>query len=695
MHVGTGDCSRLGATLTPAGVNFAIWAHLASRVELLLFDHLTDVHPRTIRLDPKRNRTAYYWHVFVPGIEVGQLYGYRIDGPWRPYEGTRFNPNKVLLDPYGLEVILGKNYRREAACGSGSNLAECAKNVVVDPCDYDWEDDRPLCRDLTRSVIYELHVKGFTVHPSAQVSAEKRGTYAGIIEKIPYLKSLGITAVELMPIFQFDPQDAPTGLSNYWGYSPIAFFAPHSEYSSQSGPLGAVNEFRDLVKALHRNGIEVYLDVVYNHTAEGGDDGPTLSFRGIDNDTYYILDPVSRRATNYSGCGNTFNASNSVVRRLIGDSLHYWRQVMHVDGFRFDLASILSRDEEGRPSAYPPTLYSIDTDPILADCKLIAEAWDPGGLYQVGNLAGSRWREWNGPFRDDVRRFVKGDPDTVGQLARRLLGSPDIYRNPGVDPEKSVNFVTCHDGFTLYDLVSYNVKHNLANGEGNQDGSNDNHSWNCGAEGETDDPAVLRLRLRQAKNLVTITLLSIGSPMLLMGDERLRSQAGNNNAYCQDNSLSWMHWDASEDGNEMRRYVTELIKYRKRLFGQQQDTGLPISLSAMLSKAEVQWHGVQPGKPDWAAHSHAIAMTARARDLKLALYVVFSAYWEPLDFVLPMPPEGIEGYWRRILDTALPEPDDIVPLGQHLPAAGKTYPVKAHSVCVMLGGELKGDRVES
>lgn len=688
MRTYAGNCHKLGATFTPKGVNFALWAHLASQVELLLFAHDTDTQPQVLTLDPKRNRTAYYWHIFVPDITAGQLYAYRIDGPWRPYEGTLFDADKVLLDPYGLEVALGSNYRRLAACGKGSNLAECAKSVVVDPRAYDWEDDSAPNHDLTRSVIYELHVKGFTAHASADISADKRGTYAGLIEKIPYLKSLGITAVELMPVYQFDPQDAPDGLHNYWGYSPISFFAPHAEYSSDRRPMGAVDEFRDMVKALHRNDIEVYLDVVYNHTAEGGEGGPTLCFRGIDNNAYYILDPVTQQPTNYSGCGNTFNGSNSVVRRLITDSLHYWRQCMHVDGFRFDLAAILSRDEEGRPLAYPPTLYSIDTDPLLADCKLIAEAWDPGGLYQVGTLAGSRWREWNGPFRDDVRRFVKGDENTIPKLANRLLGSPDIYSNPGADPEKSVNFVTCHDGFTLYDLVAYNNKHNLANGEGNRDGHNDNQSWNCGAEGKTADAAINRLRLRQAKNLITITLLSIGSPMLLMGDECLRTQSGNNNAYCQDNPLSWLDWTPTRDGQTMRRYVTELIKYRKYLFGEQEDSGIPMPLPAVLGKAEVRWHGIQPEKPDWAPHSHAIAMTARARSRPIALYMVFNAYWESLEFVVPSPPDGIEGYWRRILDTALPEPDDIIPLGEPLAKVFRTYRMEARSVCMMISGDL-------
>jgi glycogen operon protein len=393
------------------------------------------------------------------------------------------------------------------------------KSVVVDPGRYDWEGDLPLKRRFTETVIYELHVRGFTRHPSSGVPSTKSGTYAGLIDKIPYLKDLGVTAVEILPIFQFDPQDAPQGRVNYWGYQPVSFFAPHHAYSSRKEPLGVIDEFRDMVKALHRAGIEVILDVVFNHTTEGGHNGPTLCYRGLANDFYYILEKDKSRYADYTGCGNTLNANQPIVRRLIQDSLRYWVTQMHIDGFRFDLASILSRDEAGHPLPNPPVLWDIESDPLLAGTKLIAEAWDAAGLYQVGSFVGDTWQEWNGRFRDDVRRFLKGDNGSVSRVATRLLGSPDIYAHKEREAEQSVNFVTCHDGFTLNDLISYDHKHNEANGENNRDGSEDNLSWNCGAEGPTDDAAIEALRNRQVKNFFALELLAAGTPMLLMGDE--------------------------------------------------------------------------------------------------------------------------------------------------------------------------------
>ncbi|GAA4492900.1 glycogen debranching protein GlgX [Pseudaeromonas paramecii] len=688
MKCSRGHCNQLGATLDNNGVNFALWARLASEVELLLFKHADDANPVVIPLNPRINRTAYYWHIHVAEIGDGQIYGWRINGPWRPYEGTCFDPEKVLLDPYGREVVLGHQYDRWAASRPGSNTAQCAKSVVVSLEDYDWEDDEAPEHPLSRSIIYELHVGGFTRDASAGVAPSHRGTYAGVVDKIPYLKELGITAVELLPVFQFDPQDAPHGLDNYWGYSPLSFFAPHTGYASHSGRKAAINEFRDMVKALHKAGIEVILDVVYNHTAEGDDNGPLICFRGIDHEAYYILDPLHRRSTNYSGCGNTLNGSHPVTKRLIIDSLRYWREHLHVDGFRFDLASILSRDEAGNPQVNPPTLLAIDTDPVLANCKLIAEAWDAGGLYQVGSLAGSRWREWNGQFRDDVRRFVKGENNTVRNFAHRISGSPDIYQYNHADPEKSINFVTCHDGFTLWDLVSYNQKHNLANGEHNRDGQNDNYSWNHGAEGPTQDPSLNGLRLRQCKNLLTCTLLSIGTPMLLMGDEVLRTQQGNNNAYCQNNPISWMNWEWGPLSFDMLRYTTELIRYRRFLFHHDRQDALPVSLAEILHRAEICWHGVQAHSPDWGEHSHALAFSAISLEHKMAIYVIFNAYWEPLLFNLPLPPMGIEGHWQRIIDTAQPSPMDIIPMGDPLPLQAKSYRADARSLCLFVCGQL-------
>ncbi len=479
------------ATVVPGGVNFSVFSRSASGVELLFFDREDEPQPaRIITIDPATNRTYHYWHAFVEGVKPGQLYGYRVQGPFDPASGMRFDPAKVLLDPYGRGVVVPRNYSREAACREGDNCATAMKSVVIDPHAYDWEGDTPLQRPASQTIIYEMHVRGFTRHPSSGLSERTRGTYAGLIEKIPYLLELGITAVELLPVFQFDAQDAPPGRVNYWGYAPISFFAPHQGYSSREGPLGPLNEFRDMVKALHRAGIEVILDVVFNHTAEGDHEGPTLSFRGLENTAYYILDKDRSRYANYSGTGNTLNGNNPIVRRMIIDSLRYWVEEMHVDGFRFDLASILDRDESGNLLPNPPVLWDIDSEPALAATKLIAEAWDAAGLYQVGSFIGDSWREWNGRFRDDVRSFFRGDDGFVPALADRLLGSPQIYGHKEREAEASVNFVTCHDGFTLNDLVTYNQKHNEANGENNRDGANDNRSYNWGVEGPTDDPAV-------------------------------------------------------------------------------------------------------------------------------------------------------------------------------------------------------------
>jgi glycogen operon protein len=478
-------------------------------MELLLFDREDDVRPaRLITLDPTANLSYHYWHVFVPAVEPGQLYGYRAQGPFDRANGMRFDPAKVLLDPYGRGVVVPKNYSRDAAGLPGDNAGTAMKSVVLDAA-YDWEGATPLRHPSSRSIIYEMHVRGFTRHPSSGVSEAKRGTYAGLIEKIPYLQQLSITAVELLPVFQFDVEDAPRGRANYWGYAPVSFFAPHRGYSSRPDSLGPVNEFRDMVKALHRAGTEVILDVVFNHTAEGDQRGPTLSFRGLGNGTYYILEQDRSRYGNYSGTGNTLNANNPIVRRMILDSLRYGVDEMHVDGFRFDLASILDRDESGNLMPSSPVLWDIDSDPALAISKLIAEAWDAAGLYQVGSFIGDAWKEWNGRFRDAVRSYFRGEEGCVPRLADRLVGSPQIYGHKEREAEQSVNFVTCHDGFTLNDLVSYSQKHNEAKGENNRDGGNDNRSWNWGVEGPTDDSAVEKLRNRQVKNLLTPPLCGI------------------------------------------------------------------------------------------------------------------------------------------------------------------------------------------
>jgi isoamylase len=674
-----GRSTPLGASAVPRGVNFSVYSRSASAVDLLLFDRDDDSRPsRIIPIDPVENRTYHYWHVFVPGLRQGQLYGYRVHGPYDPASGLWFDPGKVLLDPYGRGVAVPAAYSRDAAKLPGENTSVAMKSVVVDPADYDWEGDTPLCHPSTRAIIYEMHVRGFTGHPSSGLLEKTRGTYAGLIEKIPYLQQLGINAVELLPVFQFDTQDAPRGLVNYWGYSPVSLFAPHSAYSSRQDPLGPVNEFRDMIKALHRAGIEVILDVVFNHTAEGDHRGPTLCFRGFENDAYYILEQDRSRFANYSGTGNTLNTNHPIVRRMILDSLRYWVGEMHVDGFRFDLASILARDSSGRVMSNPPVLWDIESDPALAGTKFIAEAWDAAGLYQVGSFVGDSWKEWNGKFRDDVRDFFRGQDDTVARIADRFLGSPAIYGHKERDAEESVNFVTCHDGFTLNDLVSYNQKHNEANGEGNRDGVDDNRSWNCGVEGPADDPAIEALRNRQVKNFLAVTMLSLGIPMIGMGDEVRRSQFGNNNVYCQDNETSWFDWSLLEKHSDVHRFLRLLVE-RRRLRNPDAEQH-HLSLNQLLALALKTWHGVKIGLPDWSSSSHSIALSAHLPHENVITYLILNAYWEPLEFELP---PGNRGPWKRWIDTALDTPNDVVPWREAPAVPGFTYLAGPRSVVAL------------
>ncbi len=677
-----GSAHPLGATPRDGGANFSLFTRHATTVELLLFDRADDARPsRVVTLDPATHRTYHYWHLFVPGVKAGQLYGYRVHGPFEPQRGLRFDSSKVLLDPYGRAVVMPLNYSRAAAGQPGDNAATALKSVVTDPATYDWEGDEPLRRPAAQTIIYEMHVRGFTRHPSSGVAEARRGTYTGLIEKIPHLRDLGITAVELLPVFQFDTQDAPAGRTNYWGYAPISFFAPHAAYSSRQDTLGPLDEFRDMVKALHRAGIEVILDVVFNHTAEGNENGPALCFRGIANEAYYILEPDRARYANYTGCGNTLNANHPVVRRMIVDSLCYWVQEMHVDGFRFDLASILARDERGHVLPNPPVLWDIESDPVLAGTKLMAEAWDAAGLYQVGSFVGDSWREWNGRFRDDVRDFFRGAEGSLRRFADRLVGSPEIYGHKEREPEQSINFVTCHDGFTLNDLVSYNDKHNEANGEENRDGANDNRSWNCGVEGPTSDPAIERLRNRQVKNFLVANLLSLGVPMILMGDEVRHSQDGNNNAYCQDNEISWFDWTRLEKHADVHRFV-RLLAERRLLRGTEHENRR-MSLNQLISGANKAWHGTRLNQPDWSEHSRSVAFTVELRPEKLLIHLIFNAYWEPVDFELP--PAGNAGAnpWRRWIDTALDSPNDIVPWREASPGPGLSYRATARSVVAL------------
>ncbi len=672
-----GQSAPLGATIFEGGVNFSIYSRYATGVRLQLFDHEDDSRPsREILLDPFYNRTYFYWHVFVPGLRSGQIYGFRVEGPFEPSRGNRFDHTKLLLDPYSRGVVVPRSYSRELARSPGDNAGSAMKSVVVEPGAYDWEGDAPLRTPSSRTIIYEMHVKGFTRHPSSGVPAGVSGTFAGLIAKIPYLRQLGITAVELLPIFQFDAQDCPQGLVNYWGYAPISFFAPHQAYSSRTEYPGPVNEFRDMVKALHRAGIEVILDVVFNHSAEGDEHGPTINLKGVDNCTYYVLDADRARYANYSGTGNTLNGNHPIVRRMITDSLRYWVQEMHVDGFRFDLASVLARDSSGAVMANPPVLWDIESDPVLAGTKLIAEAWDAGGLYQVGSFIGDSWKEWNGRFRDDVRDFFRGENGSVKRFANRFIGSPDVYAHEEREPEQSINFVACHDGFTLNDVVSYARKHNEENGEGNRDGANDNRSWNWGTEGPSNDVEIERLRTRQVKNHLAITLLSLGIPMILMGDECRRTQRGNNNAYCQDNDISWMDWTLIDKHADIHRFVTLLMKRRSlRNVSAERERR---TLNQFINGARKDWHGIKLYQPDWSDTSHSLAFSAEMREEEMLVYIAVNAFWEALEFELP---PAIA--WQRWIDTNLESPFEIVDWRLASNIQGSTYMVGPRSLVVL------------
>ena len=677
LRVTDGQSHPVGATVRDGGVNFCLYAKDATHVELLLFQNAAASQPaQVVALDPVRNRSYDYWHVFVDGVGEGQLYGFRVAGPDDLANGYRFDPQKLLIDPYALAVANTERYDRQQASIAGENLAVAMKGVVVDPTNYDWEGDEPLRRAFVDSVIYEMHVAGFTRNPNSGVDSSIRGTYAGLVKKIPYLVDLGIQTVELMPVQQFDSQASPTG-TNYWGYQSVAWFAPHRGYSSQADALAPVNEFRDMIKALHRANIEVILDVVFNHTAEGNSFGPTLSWRGIANSTYYILDPSDRSSyIDATGCGNTVNGNEPIVRRMILDCLRYWVEHMHVDGFRFDLAASLSRGEDGQPLDRPPILLDIESDPVLAETKIIAEAWDAAGLYQLSNFGGDRWAVWNGQFRDHVRRFVKGDTGAVSGLGDNIVASRNLFDRPYRRPNRSVNFVTAHDGFTLNDLVSYDNKHNEVNAEQNRDGANDNSSWNCGVEGPTDKVDVETLRRRQIKNFLTVLLVSEGRPMLAMGDEVRRTQGGNNNAYCQDNAVSWFDWDRVDQHAEMHRFTKMLIRFHQdsEIFRDRSFWGQP-------GATKITWHGVELNRPQWNDDSHALAYEL-AHEGGAQLHVILNAYWQPLSFELPATAQGQE--WRQVIDTAMDSPLDICDPPARLEHGQRLYPCKARSSVVLM-----------
>ena len=674
-----------GATVVPGGINFCIFSRHATRVELLLYEAADSPEPfQVIALTPERNRSFFFWHVLVEGLPLRTCYTWRADGPQDTMQtGRAFNARKELVDPC-TRAVTDTLWNRLRAADPQDGGHASLRGVVTEPV---HSSDATAPRGLDGAIIYELHVGGFTRHPSSGV--KHPGTFAGLIEKIPYLGELGITHVELMPVMAFDEQDVPApvaarGLRNYWGYSTHSFYSPHPRYGLD--PMRCAHEFRALVDALHGAGIGVLLDVVFNHTAEGGTQGPMINFKGLANDIFYHLDAADRRLyRDYTGCGNTVNCNHPQVTAFIVHCLEYWVEELGVDGFRFDLASVFARDQRGELMADPPVPWAIESSSMLSRVPLIAEAWDAAGLYHVGAFPGMAWAEWNGRYRDVIRRFVRGDPGLVGEVATRVAGSEDLYAHDGRLPGNGINFITCHDGFTLNDLVSYNAKHNEANGEDNRDGSNDNLSWNCGAEGETSDPEVLRLRQRQARNFLAILLLSQGVPMMLAGDEVLRSQRGNNNGYCQDNELSWFDWRLVSTRGDMLRFVRELIALRKRhpsLCRQRFLTGRPAP-GAMLP--DVAWHGERLHEPPWHdAGAQLLAFTlAGERATEAPLHVIFNMSDAARTVAVPV----IDGYrWRRALDTARVSPDDIVPPRRQTGAEGEHYLAQARSVVVLEAG---------
>jgi isoamylase len=679
-EVRSGSPLPWGARQIGDGVNFAIFSRNATLVHLEFYDAPGDGTPsRTIALSPERHRTGDVWHVWVRGIPQGQLYAYRIDGPYDPQKGHRFNVNKILLDPFAVAITGSEHWDFDPArgydpsssppdlCLSALNDAAAMPKCIFAHEHFNWEEDHPPRHPASETVIYETHVRGCTIDASSGVVHP--GTYLGLVEKIPYFLGLGVTAIELMPVPEFNENELVrvnplTGerLKNYWGYNPVAFFAPKGSYSSRGTRGQQKLEFKEMVKAFHSAGIEVFMDVVLNHTAEGNELGPTICLRGIENSIFYILNENDMRFyKDYTGVGNTLNANHPIARGYVMEVLRYWVMEMHVDGFRFDLASVLGRDRSGNLLANPPLLESIAEDPILRDVKIIAEAWDAGGAYQVGSFSERRWAEWNGRFRDDVRRFWLGETGTMGSFANRVCGSSDLYQRSGKGPECSVNFITCHDGFTLNDLVSYREKHNEANGENNRDGPDVNCSENCGGEGPSNDPAIETLRKRLIKNFLLTLFVSRGVPMLLGGDEFRRTQQGNNNAYCQDNEISWYDWRFLEKHSEIYRFTRGIIAFRR--------VHPALSKEAFYNGPDIGWFNPQGTAPDWLDPQQKSLACLISGHADADLFLIFNAAPEPKEFVIPIAPGA--NVWHLSIDTFRPAPEDFFDPGEEPPLQGQ------------------------
>ncbi|MBU1864294.1 MAG: glycogen debranching protein GlgX [Candidatus Omnitrophica bacterium] len=682
LKVDPGSPIPFGATAHHDGINFSLFSRNAKAVSIILSlpesaDPLVE-----IPFDEDCNKTGDVWHMFIAQLPPGVQYAYRIAGEYNSQRGLYYDEKKLLIDPFARLLSGVEKW------GEPRGVLRCGIVQEI----FDWENDRPINRPLKDSIIYEMHVRGFTQHKSSGV--DNPGTFMGIVEKIPYLKKLGITAVELMPINEFDENDClfthpKTGekLKNYWGYNSIAFFAPKASFAASVAVSGQVEEFKRMVRALHKEGIEVILDVVFNHTAEGNEKGSTVSFRGIENAVYYLLDE-RYHYKNYSGCGNTMNCNHPIVREMILHCLRYWVSEMHVDGFRFDLASILGRDENGNVLSNPPVLEAIAQDPVLSGTKIIAEAWDAAGLYQVGQFpAWKRWGEWNDKYRDSIRRFIKGDSGVVGEIATRVAGSSDLYQASGRKPYHSINYVTCHDGFTLFDCVSYNEKHNKDNGENNGDGHSLNHSWNCGAEGKTRRPLINKLRKRQIKNFIALLMVSQGTPMVLAGDEVGRTQKGNNNAYCQDNELSWLDWSLMNEHEDIFNFMKEMIRFRKMNSLLRREDFFTGQSGGEHELPDITWHGTRLRKPNFQQGSHSLAFHISGKIITPGessdIYVAINASKKSLMFSVP---SLNKHEWHLKVDTSKDAPHEIYRAGKE-PRIGfqKSYPVKPHALIILVG----------
>ncbi len=700
-----------GSTWGPEGVNFSVFSRNATSVVLEIYAFPTDAQPAfSFPLDPHLNHTGDIWHIQVRGLEPGAFYLWRVDGPFIPERGLRFNKHKALLDPYARAVTGSHLWDLAKACAwktgspdldlsfSEEDDAAAMPRCVVVADDFDWKGDRPLNYPLRHCVIYETHVRGLSLHPSSKVAHP--GTFLGVVESIPYLKDLGVTSLELLPVQEFDEFENPrsnprTGakLSNYWGYSTLAFFAPKASYAACGTDGGQVSEFKYMVRELHSAGIEVILDVVFNHTAEGNELGPTVCFRGLDNSIYYILDEDKRHYRNFSGCGNTLNCNHPVVRSFIMDCLRYWVSEMHVDGFRFDLGSILGRDQQGRLLENPPMIEQIAEDPLLRHTKIIAEAWDAGGAYQVGWFPGGRWAEWNDRYRDDVRRFWRGDERSVQGFATRVTGSSDLYLRDGRKPFHSINYVTCHDGFTLNDLVSYNGKHNEENGEGNRDGNDSNFSFNHGFEGPSTNAAIMALRNRQAKNYLATLLLSIGTPMLLGGDEFRRSQGGNNNAFCQNNATSWYDFTQAKIHSGTWRFAKGLIALRLRHPAFRRPEFFTGNDADYNATPDISWFDEDGKSPDWARIDKRIAWRLDGSKADILadrddndFYLICNASNDSISFKIGPAQHG--RIWALAMDTARESPKDLLEPGKEEPINPQScFVAAAHSFILLLSRE--------